>query len=1293
MNLLNLDANTIKGIKIQFYSTERTDEGRFYLRRVKNWQQEDNILKAIYRYFCFVYGKNILDVDGHDKKIDNKQIILFIYTKYFSDIDTIKYLNLDLKNEIIDTIKKKGVNLSFPVFILNLNDGLLSSQKNSGYSLKNTPLIEQVDILKYKEEKEGKKKKKDVLDLPSVMTGSQHRKFAESHSFLNEINKTIKFLNEIKPWLWDILIVDDDFDKTRQKNNKNQDIEAFWGEFLKQLLNIENGDKLILECLSFKEFEKKEWHELILYDFIFVDLLEEKGSELIPRGFDVIEKLRFYKDINVLPLVFALSKLKIEDIDVWMRSKEFDYFFNKWEFLLQFPYKFFDIVQTLIDWKLGRHLVKRNGENLERVNIISTKEINEEQQNYDKKLIDTIIMKEMGEYKQIYAYHLSAGYGGARKYKIEVITDKGTSAPFFLKIDAKDKLSFEKFAYHHYLKGKLDNFTGRISESMARYKNDAAILYTAVATWIDYKNNNLITFCDYLKTQPSPSDINNAINKLFIEILYPLHKTPYQFDKNDKEFDLRSIISFFDPRLNFQRGIESNDGKKERMNIVDVKLKNKDKSKPALDIKMRECKKNAHFRGKIENIDPKSIEYLTTFLRRGKLLKGYKINSNELYTLKFYDKIPKKFHSDWFKDRKLNSVIMSFFEKNYNKIWVLNKSLLDSIPLTLSIIHGDLNVNNIMMALLSKSMWLIDFDRTRKGPLTFDFAELELTIRTFVLSECLKELCVNAIQQNGKDKESFIDLIFELFAEIEDSIYMNNLDKIEEKINSISNNNLSPKSKNVLIGGIYAINRLREIAFDHYFIYEYQRKEYFASLALYSLSPLKFPDLYDKKEKKGAPLSALWPFWLATEWIPNKEQVRVICEDYKKLFESDNHCKKFLQALENTRLTHKEASKLTLAMNEMSKEDRLEWKSEIEPRVDLPSTGGTGNITPLVVSILVAATEKVFVPKLSTRSFKHTGGTIDILESVRYKANISKEMFMENVKNNKISIVNHQKNFTPIDSKLVDYRRETSTLSHPDLIASSIINNKWILNLDTVLLDCKIGKGGGVKNRDEASWLTNIFVDLGKELGIKTAVALTENNSPQCMNIGNKLSLYEVIQILNGKGEKLIQDLCCELAANLIWISGQEENLRKSRNLIKKVIENGKALRKIRDLFKAHEVKKLDFIDNPEILLQNSDCWEIKADNSGFISFIDGEKINLILRDIIFQNEEIRDYDAGIKFKRRWGEKIEQDETVLILYIGKNNPKMEQINIDAVLTKLKEALKIEKEKPDAPKNLLIEIVK
>lgn len=1288
MNLLNLDANTIKGIKIQFYSTEMTDEGRFYLRRVKNWRNEtEEVLKAIGRYFHFVYGKNILDVDINNIKKNDRKIILFIYTKYFSDIDTIKSLNLDLKNEIIDTIKKKGVNLSFPVFILNLNEGLLSSQKISGYGLKNTPLIKQVDILKNKEEKK-KEEKKDVLDLPSAMTGSQHGKFDESRSFTNKINETIEFLNKNKNWKWDILIVDDDFDESPKKENKSQDIKAFWKSFLKQLLNIEDDKKLRLECLSFNEFDEKKWHKLIKFDFIFVDLLEEKGSELIPRGFDVIEKLRFYKDINILPLVFALSKLKREDIDVWMRSKEVDYFFNKWGFLLQFPYKFLDVVQILIDWNLGKHFENQK-EYEDKVKIISTKKLDLAQQKSDKKLINTIIKKEMGEYDRIFAYHLSAGYGGARKYKIEVITDRGTSAPFFLKIDAKDKLSFEKFAYHHYLKGKLDNFTGRISESMAIYENDAAILYTAVGTWIDYKNNNLITFCDYLKTQPSLSDIKKAINKLFIEILHPLHNTKYPFNKNDKEVDLKSLISFFDPRLNFQRGIESNDGKKERMHIVDVKLKNENKSKSALDIKMRENKKNAHFRGEIENIDPKSIEYLTTFIRRGKLLDGYKINSNELYTLKFNDKIPKKYQSDWFKNGDFNAKIMSFFDKNYNKIWVLNKSLLDSIPLTLSFIHGDLNVNNIMMALSSNSIWLIDFDRTRKGPRAFDFVELELTIRTFVLSECLKELCVNAMQQNCKDRESFIDLIFELFTEIEDSIYMNNLDYIEEKINFISKNNLSLESKNVLIGGIYAINRLREIAFNNYFIHEYQRKEYYASLALYSLSPLKFPDLYDKNEKKGAPLSALWPFWLATEWIPNKEQLRVICEDYKKLLKPGNHCKKFLQALKNTRLTQQEASKLTFAMNELS--DQFEWEDDIKPRVDLPSTGGTGNITPLVVSILVAATEKVFVPKLSTRSFKHTGGTIDIIESVGYRADISKKRFMETVKKNKISIVNQQKNFTPVDSKLVDYRRETGTLSHPDLIASSIINNKWILNLDTVLLDCKIEKGGGIKNRDEASRLSKFFVDLGKELGIKTAVAFTENNSPQCMNIGNKLSLYEVIQILNGKGEKLIQDLCCELAANLIWISGQEENLSKSRNLIKNAIKHGNALKKIKALFSTHGVNDLNFIDDPEILLQNSDCLEIKADDSGFISFIDGEKINRILRDIIFKNNIICDYDAGIILRKRCGDPIEKDEIALTLYMGKKNSKKKSIN--SVISYLKNTIKIEKEKPVVPPNLLIEIVK
>lgn len=379
----------------------------------------------------------------------------------------------------------------------------------------------------------------------------------------------------------------------------------------------------------------------------------------------------------------------------------------------------------------------------------------------------------------------------------------------------------------------------------------------------------------------------------------------------------------------------------------------------------------------------------------------------------------------------------------------------------------------------------------------------------------------------------------------------------------------------------------------------------------------------------------------------------------KILNEGEESIRNFLEKVKKEGISLRETFYLTLAMNSLSKQ--IQWPEGITPRMDLPSTGGVGNITPIVVSLLLASTEKGYVPKVSTRSLTHTGGTIDILESVGYKAEISLEEMQKEVSEIGISIVAHDKRYTPIDSMLVSLRKETGTIRTPQLIASSIMNNKWIFNLNAVLLDGKMGEAGSLKDEKQAKSLAKTFVCLGKNLGIKSAVAFTENKFPQSMAVGNRLAMYEIVKLLSGKGEKLIQNLCLELASHLLLLAGVIKNLNEGKLLIKKSIEQGKAMEKFRQLAERHRVKDLDFLERPKKLLSNAAKQEIKSEREGFLS-IDGVSLNKILRSVIFTNGKLTDYDAGVLFHKRGGEKISKGEPILTFFIGKNNPQRKEIS-------------------------------
>ena len=687
---------------------------------------------------------------------------------------------------------------------------------------------------------------------------------------VQNIKETLEFLNRFPGWKWKILIVDDDFKNEEQGKN----LKKFYKNFFSHLLRVNNSEKILVEGKVFEDLATTPWHQLIDYDFIFVDLLEEETL----KGKEVLEKLKLYKDINIVPLIFGFSKLSREDIRVSL-LRDLDYFFNKGEFLFQIPFHFLYIVEQIINNKMPEEPgidYKKIGEN---IIFLYAKE----PPKYENiAFIHKLISAELGEYKKIYAYHIPEGYGGADKFKIEVDTERGTTAPFFLKIDEKDDLSFERFAYHRYIKGRIDNFTGRISERIVRFKGKSSILYSGVASWKDYlAKNGLLTFGDFLEN-PQLSEENDQnmikeyIKKIFGDVIFPLHNTKYSPSSqggasNPSEPELYSLLAFYEPRLPYKREISENqlgDGE-DAYEIIKTRIK-----EGKLELKIRNLKDNKTFVIKLTNF-PENKNYLQAFLRKGKRisLKIKDLNNNHKLFLnveKFKDKLPKDFPG-----KEGKEAVENLLKEEFENLEIANE-LLEKIPITVSVIHGDFNLRNIMIAPRSGTVWLIDFDRTKRGHLAFDFTELEITLRNFVLATYLKRAFLREYKGRSFSKEELKNTLYkDYFRPVEEAIKEPDETQVKKKLEGILKN-LNDLEQRALIRTVLAIKYSRDFAFSHYFTTQHQAFEYWASLALFALSTLKFSDMYDPKHKEGAPLTALWMLWLAKEWIPKKEKVYVL---------------------------------------------------------------------------------------------------------------------------------------------------------------------------------------------------------------------------------------------------------------------------------------------------------------------------------------------------------------------------------------------------------------------------------
>ncbi|GAG56801.1 unnamed protein product, partial [marine sediment metagenome] len=115
------------------------------------------------------------------------------------------------------------------------------------------------------------------------------------------------------------------------------------------------------------------------------------------------------------------------------------------------------------------------------------------------------------------------------------------------------------------------------------------------------------------------------------------------------------------------------------------------------------------------------------------------------------------------------------------------------------------------------------------------------------------------------------------------------------------------------------------------------------------------------------------------------------------------------------------------------------------------------------------------VAKMSGRGLGHSGGTIDKLESIPgFSTKISKNDFINQVKDIGIAVVGKVGNVVPADKLIYALRDVTATVDSLPLIASSIMSKKIAGGADAIVLDVKVGSGAFVEDEEKVEKLAKI---------------------------------------------------------------------------------------------------------------------------------------------------------------------------------------------------------------------------
>lgn len=389
------------------------------------------------------------------------------------------------------------------------------------------------------------------------------------------------------------------------------------------------------------------------------------------------------------------------------------------------------------------------------------------------------------------------------------------------------------------------------------------------------------------------------------------------------------------------------------------------------------------------------------------------------------------------------------------------------------------------------------------------------------------------------------------------------------------------------------------------------------------------------------------------------EEIRWMIKEYTNGDIPDYQMSAMLMAICFQGLNKLETYEFTMAMAQSG--EMLDLSKIHGIKVDKHSTGGVGDKTSLALTPIVASLG-IPVAKMSGRGLGHTGGTIDKLESIPgFSTQLSDEQFEQQVNEIGISIMGQTKDLAPADKLLYALRDVTATVDQISLIASSIMSKKLAAGADAILLDVKTGSGAFMKEESDAIKLAQEMVDIGKNAGRKMTAVITNMDEPLGMAVGNILEVKEAIETLKGNGPEDFTQLVETLASHMLILGGAANDFEEGREKVREVIENGKALYKLKQFVKT-QGGDINYIDHPELFEQASIIEEIHSESDGYVGKINAQEMgicSLILGGGRETKDSKIDPTVGLVFSKKVAEPVKKGDVLATIY-GNDPDKVKQ---------------------------------
>ena len=377
----------------------------------------------------------------------------------------------------------------------------------------------------------------------------------------------------------------------------------------------------------------------------------------------------------------------------------------------------------------------------------------------------------------------------------------------------------------------------------------------------------------------------------------------------------------------------------------------------------------------------------------------------------------------------------------------------------------------------------------------------------------------------------------------------------------------------------------------------------------------------------------------------SKEELEIAFNGYIKREVTDYQMASLLMAICIQGMSDEEVFDLTDLFIQSG--DVLDLSEIPGTKVDKHSTGGVGDKVTLIVGPIVASCGVPFA-KMCGRGLGHTGGTIDKLESIPgFNVSLSKDEFINQIKNIGIAITSQTGDLTPMDKEIYALRDATGTANSVPLIAASVMSKKIASGAEKIIIDITLGSGALIQTKREAEHLSDLVKKIGQKYGREVKTIISDMNTPLGMCVGNALEIVEAMEVLQGKGHGYIVEVCRDIASQLLMM-GRNITKKEALVLVDDSISSGVAYQKFLQLVKYQHGRI-------EELSISTKKVKIKSNVSGVLNKIDCYKIGVISGRVGAGRESLEDkldYGAGVVLEKEIGFEIKVGDVLCTLYLA-----------------------------------------